>query len=161
MRLSRTNLVPVLTIVAGGTIGAFLTISPLVLWSPSDDVPAPDPVVTPFAPAKSATRVALKADRIGVPAVSPDGRWLAYISDETGTNEVYVTSFPNMDSGRWQVSTDGGVMTFWTRSGRELFYVDSNGGLIVAQFDTDSGFQVGETLFTLPPGYVIGVEPEN
>ena len=54
------------------------------------------------------------------PSVSPDGKWLAYISDETGTNEVYVTSFPNMDSGRWQVSTDGGVMTFWTLTVREL-----------------------------------------
>ncbi len=160
MRLSRTDLLPVLTIIAGGVIGASLSFTFLAL-SPSDDVPAPDPVVTPSATAKSATRVALTADRIGVPAVSPDGRWLAYISDETGTNEVYVTSFPNMDSGRWQVSTDGGVMTFWTLSGRVLYYVDSNGGLIVARFDTDSGFQVGETLFTLPPGYVIGVEPEN
>ena len=50
MRLSRTELVPVLTIIAGGAIGALVTFSPLVLWSPSDDVPAlvrPVPVPSP------------------------------------------------------------------------------------------------------------------
>ena len=45
MRLSRTDLLPVLTIIAGGVIGASLSLSPLVLWPPADDVPAPEPVV--------------------------------------------------------------------------------------------------------------------
>ena len=54
--------------------------------------------------------------------VSPDGRWLAYESDESGQLEVYVRPFPDIDSGRWQVSTDGGTQPVWARSGGELFY---------------------------------------
>jgi serine/threonine-protein kinase len=54
--------------------------------------------------------------------VSPDGRWLAYDSDESGKLEVYVRPFPTVDAGRWQVSTGGGAQPVWARSGRELFY---------------------------------------
>ena len=55
-------------------------------------------------------------------AVSPDGRWLAYESNESGQLEVYVRPFPKIDSGRWQVSTGGGTQPVWARNGRELFY---------------------------------------
>jgi len=54
--------------------------------------------------------------------VSPDGRWLAYESDESGQLEVYVRPFPDIDAGRWQVSTGGGAQPVWARNGRELFY---------------------------------------
>ena len=54
---------------------------------------------------------------------SPDGRWIAYRSDESGKNEVYVVSFPNRE-GKWQVSTGGGSNPMWSRSGKELFYVN-------------------------------------
>ncbi len=82
-------------------------------------------------------------------------RWLAYTSTETGSTEVFVRPFPDVDSGRWQVSTAGGMMPEWAHSGRELFFVDGSRALVAAQVETDSGFQVGEkeTLFTLPPGY--------
>jgi serine/threonine protein kinase/Tol biopolymer transport system component len=56
------------------------------------------------------------------PALSPDGRWLAYVSDESGTNEVYVRPFPNTGDGRWQISVQGGQEPLWAPSGRELFY---------------------------------------
>jgi eukaryotic-like serine/threonine-protein kinase len=56
------------------------------------------------------------------PAVSPDGRWIAYESSESGQREIVVRPFPNIDAGRWQVSTNGGVRPVWARSGRELFY---------------------------------------
>jgi eukaryotic-like serine/threonine-protein kinase len=56
------------------------------------------------------------------PALSPDGRWLAYVSDESGTSEVYVRPFPNTGDGRWQISAQGGQEPVWARSGRELFY---------------------------------------
>jgi serine/threonine-protein kinase len=56
------------------------------------------------------------------PAVSPDGRWLAYVSDESGRDEVYVRPFPRVSEGRWQVSKDGGTEPRWAHSGRELFY---------------------------------------
>ena len=55
------------------------------------------------------------------PRVSPDGRWVAYSSDESGRNEVYVRPFPG-PGGKWQVSTDGGSEAEWSRKGNELFY---------------------------------------
>ena len=55
------------------------------------------------------------------PAISPDGRWLAYTSDETGRNEVYLQRFPELD-GRQVVSVGGGFRPIWSESGRELFY---------------------------------------
>ena len=55
------------------------------------------------------------------PALSPDGRWMAYASNETGRFEVYAQAFPG-PGGKWQISTDGGSEPVWARSGRELFY---------------------------------------
>ena len=59
------------------------------------------------------------------PAVSPDGRWLAYMSDETGRYEVYVRPYPE-GTGRWQVSVQGGGFPRWTRDGRELVFRDGD-----------------------------------
>jgi len=56
---------------------------------------------------------------------SPDGRWLAYFSNESGQFEVYVQPFPG-PGGRWQISASGGYGPVWARSGRELFYTDGN-----------------------------------
>ena len=105
------------------------------------------------------------------PAVSPDGRWLAYISNETGSYEVYVRPFPDVSTGKWQVSTEGGAMPVWAHSGRELFFVDNSRDLIAAEFDVgSSGSPVGdkETLFTIPPRYFVsaantlyGVAPDD
>ena len=53
---------------------------------------------------------------------SPDGKWIAYVSNETGRTEVYVQSFPP-SGGKWQLSTNGGVTPRWRRDGRELFYL--------------------------------------
>src|SRR5438477_12353440 len=61
---------------------------------------------------------------------SPDGRWLAYASDEWGRYEVYVQPFPSL-IGKWQISTEGGREPVWERSARELFYrngVQDDGG---------------------------------
>ncbi len=56
------------------------------------------------------------------PALSPDGRWLAYGSNESGQREVYVRPFPNAGDAKWQISTGGGEQPLWAHSGRELFY---------------------------------------
>ncbi len=56
------------------------------------------------------------------PTLSPDGRWLAYMSNESGRWEVYVRSFPDVDARRWQISVRGGTSPAWAHSGRELFY---------------------------------------
>ena len=54
--------------------------------------------------------------------VSPDGDWLAYQSDESTVNEIYVRPFPDVNTSRRQVSTGGGTRPLWSRDGRELFY---------------------------------------
>jgi hypothetical protein len=59
------------------------------------------------------------------PAISPDMRYLAYQSNESGLEEIYVRPFPNVSDGRWQVSTSGGTRPVWSRDGRELFYIDA------------------------------------
>ncbi len=75
------------------------------------------------------------------PALSPDGRWLAYASNESGTQEVYVRPFPKVSTGRWQVSTRGGWAPRWSHSGRELFFV-SGGDLMAASVSTSNSFSV-------------------
>ena len=85
------------------------------------------------------------------PALSPNGRWLAYTSDVTGRNEVYVSPFPNVESSTVPVSTNGGFGPLWAHSGRELFFGDADGRLVAAEVETASGFRVleRETLFAL------------
>jgi serine/threonine-protein kinase len=56
------------------------------------------------------------------PDISPDGKWLAYESDESKVPEIYVRPFPNVETGRWQISSGGGSRPVWARSGREVFY---------------------------------------
>jgi serine/threonine protein kinase/Tol biopolymer transport system component len=67
------------------------------------------------------------------PAFSPDGRWLAYMSNESGTYEVYVRPFPG-PGGKWQVSTGGGVFPQWSRTSRELFYRTFENKIMVASY---------------------------
>jgi Tol biopolymer transport system component len=62
------------------------------------------------------------------PRLSPNGRWLAYSSDETGTWEVYVRGFGDTQ-GRWQVSRGGGTQPIWRGDSRELFYIGLGGSL--------------------------------
>jgi len=59
--------------------------------------------------------------REGAPAFSPDGRWIAYLSDETSTVEVFVRPFPG-PGGKWQISNGGGVDPIWSKDGKQLFY---------------------------------------
>jgi serine/threonine-protein kinase len=66
------------------------------------------------------------------PDLSPDGRWLAYVSNESGRNEVYVRSFPNTGDGKWQVSTNGAVEPVWGSDGRVLYFRSLDGQSILA-----------------------------
>jgi Tol biopolymer transport system component len=75
---------------------------------------------------------------------SPDGRWLAYQSDETGRSEIYVSRFPSL-TGMRQVSADGGFAPVWRKDGRELFYMAENGQLMSLDI------QAGTDLKTGPP----------
>jgi serine/threonine-protein kinase len=74
-------------------------------------------------------------------AFSPDGRWIAYVSDESGRKEIYVRPFPGA-GGRIKISSDGGAEPVWTRGGRELLYRQGNQFLAV-DVRTEAGFAAG------------------
>jgi serine/threonine protein kinase len=67
----------------------------------------------------------------GDPQVSPDGRWLAYHSNESGKWQVYVLSFPEVDKGKWQVSINGGISPRWSPDGQKLYYRNDSSVLAV------------------------------
>jgi len=78
--------------------------------------------------------------------LSPDGRWMAYESDESGQFEIYVRPFPNVDVNFWQVSNGGGGLPLWSRDGRELFYLDPGPPerlMSVSVVATETAFSVG------------------
>jgi serine/threonine-protein kinase len=75
------------------------------------------------------------------PRLSADGRFLAYVSNESGRDEVYVRPFPE-GAGRWQVSVDGGSQVRWRGDGRELYYVRGT-TLISVPVSTQQGFTLG------------------
>ena len=74
--------------------------------------------------------------------VSPDGRWLAYMSDESKRWEVYVVGFPSLN-GHWQVSVNGGLLPVWSRDGRELYFMGSDNKLMAAAITPGAQFQAG------------------
>jgi hypothetical protein len=91
---------------------------------------------------------------------SPDGRWIAYQSNESGRVEIYVRPFINAENavsatrlgGQWQVSTSGGIEAHWRRDGRELYYVNAEGELMAAPTVTDGdSFQVGAPVKLFAP----------
>jgi WD40 repeat protein len=79
---------------------------------------------------------------------SPDGRWIAYASNETGRMEIYVTPFPPSAS-KWQVSTAGGQEPRWRQNGKELFYLSPDGKMMAVGIMAGASFAVGPpvTLF--------------
>jgi serine/threonine-protein kinase len=92
------------------------------------------------------------------PDISPDGRWIAYASNESGRFEVYVRPFPDVQGGRWQVSNNSGVNPKWSNRGQELFY-EGPTGMMAAEFDTTPTFRVGDLqeLFALGPEFYGGL----
>ena len=85
----------------------------------------------------------------GHPVISPDGGWLAYESNESGRQEVYVRPFPNVEEGKWQISTNGGSQPVWGPQGRELFYRTGQ-AMMAVSIETEPTFTHGrpEVLFT-------------
>lgn len=83
---------------------------------------------------------------------SPDGKWVAYASNESGRWEIYVTSFPEA-RGKWQVSTGGGEQPRWRGDGKELFYLSSDYKLMATPVTTGANFDAGTpvTLFQAAP----------
>jgi Tol biopolymer transport system component len=72
---------------------------------------------------------------------SPNGRWVAYTSNQSGRFEIYVQAFPE-GGAKWQISSDGGAEPVWARNGRELFF-RSGDKMLVVDVITDSSFHAG------------------
>ncbi|MEJ2504078.1 MAG: hypothetical protein P8177_12340, partial [Gemmatimonadota bacterium] len=95
------------------------------------------------------------------PAISPDGRWIAYESRETGRDEVYVRPFPEVEDNRWQVSVGGGRQPVWSPDGRELYYVRGDDELVAAGIDAGPPFNVTRREALFPAGDVAGTGEDH
>ena len=77
------------------------------------------------------------------PQLSSDGRWLAYSSNESGSEQVYVTAFKG-GSGKWQISSNGGLHPLWSRDGKELYFASSGNSVwSVSVKEVDGALQFG------------------
>jgi Tol biopolymer transport system component len=85
------------------------------------------------------------------PCFSPDGRWLAFVSDVSGSKQVYVR--PVAGDGMWQVSTGGGTEPVWSGGGKEIFYRDGP-QMVSVEISTDPTFSVGRTQVLFEGAYV-------
>jgi WD40 repeat protein len=94
----------------------------------------------------------------GKVTVSPDGRWLAYMSEESGEREVYVRPFPDAGSARWQVSATGGTDPVWSRNGRELFYLSAASEMMSVEVAPGGAFSISppKALFSTAPYSPVG-----
>ena len=93
--------------------------------------------------------------------ISPDGRWLAYTSDESSRLEVYVRPFPDVDKGRWQISTEGGTLPRWSRDGRELLYIALTSASMMSvavRFDNATLAAAPPTKLFSMTGYLVGYD---
>jgi Tol biopolymer transport system component len=92
------------------------------------------------------------------PRISPDGRWMAFVSNESGRNEIYVASFPS-PSTKVPISAASGTQPRWRGDGREIFYMGSGGRLMAVSVQgLGARFDVGESrdLFTIRPRGLVG-----
>ena len=87
--------------------------------------------------------------------VSPDGRWLAYEANDSGRLEIYVRPYPEVSTGRYQVSTAGGSRPLWSRSGTELFYVAPSGALMRLGVERVPAWSASTPAQIIKPGYVM------
>ena len=94
------------------------------------------------------------------PTVSPDGRWLAYFTGETGQDEVYVQRFPDLGE-KQQISVGGGREPLWSPDGRELFFRSPNGLMAVPVLDTEPTFRAGNAESLFEQQYATYLERRN
>jgi serine/threonine-protein kinase len=91
------------------------------------------------------------------PQLSPDGKWMAYTSQESGRDEIYVRPFPEVDKGgRWQISREGGFQSIWSWDGRELFYRSGN-SMMAVSIEREPSFSAGLSKKLFQGMYLTGV----
>jgi Tol biopolymer transport system component len=87
------------------------------------------------------------------PSMSPDGRWVAYESNDEGQREVYVGPFPDLASRRKKISAGGGTDPLWSLEGDEIFFRDAKGNMMAAQVTLEPTFDLGKVVQLFPnPG---------
>ena len=123
---------------ADGRFIVFTVMGPRELWLlPTFGDRKPEPLLQGHGRAREAK-------------VSPDGRWLAYVSDESGKEEVYIAGFP-MPGGKRRVSTNGGAQPVWRPDGKELFYLSDEGQVMAAAIRPADGEPgPAQALFPVP-----------
>jgi serine/threonine-protein kinase len=121
----------------------------LLLWQVGSDEEPTDLVATEF--------------RERTPVLSPNGRFLAYNSNESGVDQVYVRPFPNVDEWKQPVSIDVGIEPVWGRDGRELFYRKGvDGALVAVEVETEGAFRIGRETILFPAGqYLASGQHQN
>jgi serine/threonine-protein kinase len=92
------------------------------------------------------------------PQISPDGRWMAYTSDQSGENQIYVRPFPEVNKTMWTVSTNGGNSPLWSPDGRELFYRIGN-SIMAVEVEADPTFSAGKPTILFQGEYMYAGNP--
>jgi Tol biopolymer transport system component len=87
--------------------------------------------------------------------VSPDARWIAYTTNESGTFQIFIQSFPDPNGGKWQISADGGVEPKWRRDGRELYYIAFDGKLMAVPVKGDRTFEADKPVALFQTGLTV------
>jgi len=84
--------------------------------------------------------------------LSPDGRWIAYVTNDSGNYQIVAQSFPNPTGGRWQITSQGGIEPKWSHNGRELYYLAFDGKLMAVPIKAEPTFSAGTpaALFETP-----------
>jgi Tol biopolymer transport system component len=110
-----------------------------------------DTFLQPVSGGKPALVLDMPFDKLHV-RLSPDGRYVAYASNESGPHQVFVQTFPDATGGRWQITSEGGVEPKWRRDGRELYYLALDGKLMAVPVTSGTTFTAGRpvTLFQTP-----------
>jgi Tol biopolymer transport system component len=95
--------------------------------------------------------------------ISPDSRWIAYVTNDSGAYQVVVQSFPDPNGGRWQITAQGGIEPKWRHDGRELFYLAPDGKLMAVPVTSGTTFQAGSpsVLFQSPLVVTRGQSPRD
>ena len=116
--------------------------------------------MAPFVAGGKVQRLTAMGANVEGPSFSPDGRWLAYESHDSVISQVFVRPFPDVEAGKWQLSTSGGADPAWSRDGREVFFLDISttgtarpGAIMSAAVSTSSRFEAAPAAVALkyPP----------
>ena len=128
------------------------------LWSPDGEwlvyrAPAGAGIyaVRPGDDDEPVTLVETDADELS-PTLSPDGRYMAFMSNDTGRHEIYVVPFPRTADARWAVSTGGGRSPRWSPAGGEIFFIDATDNMVSVPVETEPTFTFGPARVLFPVG---------